>query len=211
VASAQGFSTDGFYLKGFGGASFAQDEDLDAESDFDEWVGEDGIPFRADPEADASYDTGYLLGAAVGYRITPSVAAELEYAYRRAEGEFGLGLAVDGGDDIAFDPQNGDVTVNALMANAVYSFDPFGAGMAWRPYVGAGLGSAWLDFDGDSADAAFAYQVTGGLSYQVDPSWSLFGEARWFSTDGGEFVDSLFRVSGGYESFDLLLGASFGF
>ena len=29
VASAQGMSADGFYLKGFGGASFGQDEDFD--------------------------------------------------------------------------------------------------------------------------------------------------------------------------------------
>ncbi len=189
AASAQDLTGSGFYMKDFSGATLPRDEDFDADSDFDEWIGQDGITFRASPEADASYDAGYLLGVALGYRVNRSVALELDYAYRRAKGEFNFRLAVDDGDDIEFEPQDGDVTVNALMADAVYSFDSFGADMAWRPYVGAGLGSAWIDFDGDSADAAFAYQVMGGVSYQLNPNWSLFGEARWFSADGGKFVD----------------------
>ena len=58
------------------------------------------------------YDTGYLLGAAVGYDYSQNFACELEYAYRNA------GTSGD---------TDGDVTTNSFMLNIALQVRPDGA------------------------------------------------------------------------------------
>jgi opacity protein-like surface antigen len=197
AASAQGFGGGGFYLKGFGGATFADDETFGtsgAAADF------------ADLRASVDYDTGYVLGAAVGYDVTPNIGVELEYAYREADGTLEVRAFGDR------DREGGTVKVNAVMVNGIYSFDPMGAQSLLTPYVGAGLGGARVDFDGDETDTEFAWQVMAGVDYAMTPQWSLYGEVRYFSVDDGRFVnDDDLRVSGGYDSVDLLFGAAYRF
>jgi opacity protein-like surface antigen len=87
-----------------------------------------------------------------------------------------------------------------------------GAQSLLTPYVGAGLGGARVDFDGDETDTEFAWQVMAGVDYAMTPQWSLYGEVRYFSVDDGRFVnDDDLRVSGGYDSVDLLFGAAYRF
>ena len=47
--------------------------------------------------SDVQYKTGYVIGVAVGYAITPNIAMELEYAYRNADTTFSSELS-DGVD-----------------------------------------------------------------------------------------------------------------
>lgn len=205
VASAQGMSADGFYLKGFGGASFAQDEDFDVSlpREFEDA----GVGLTED----VSYDTGYLLGAAIGYDITPSIAGELEYTYRSANAALGAEISGPDGTE-KLDPEDGDVTTSALMLNGIYNFPGMGAMAAVQPYVGIGIGGAQVDFDGDSTDFEFAYQAMAGVTYAVNPNVDLFAEARWFSTDGGEFFsEDGFSAEAGFDSIDLLVGAAYNF
>ena len=75
------------------------------------------------------------------------------------------------------------------MANAIYWFNPVGVGATaqLRPYAGGGLGAADLtsrvdelgggDFDGDYE---FAYQLIGGVAYDVNPKFSITTEVRFF-------------------------------
>ena len=62
-----------WYVKGFGGFTFPQSDETTVQAP----VGTAG--------GTIDYDTGYALGAAVGYSLTPNISAELEYAYRRAD------------------------------------------------------------------------------------------------------------------------------
>lgn len=191
AAGAQGFDTGGpFYLKGFGGFTFPTS---------------DKTTVRA-PVGSASgtidYDTGWALGAAVGYEITPSFAAELEYAYRRADLK----------NDVS-----GDTNSNAVMLNGIYNFGSMGATGAWQPYVGAGLGWANIDVSTDdfgsfTRNDAFAYQLIGGVSYAVSPQLSLLGELRWFGTDNRKASGpNDARLDVEYNTVDVLVGASYNF
>jgi opacity protein-like surface antigen len=190
TAGAQDLLGGSWYVKGFGGATWPSSQDTD--------IG--GTDFELD------YDTGYTLGVSLGYLFTPNVAFEIEYAYRDADVTGELGGASD----------DGSTSANAFMANAVYWFDPLGAMGAVQPYLGAGLGAARVDTDlfGDSwdTDTTFAWQVMGGIGYDVTPNWTLLGEVRWFATQDDDFNgpgDLSFETS--FETFDLLVGASYSF
>jgi opacity protein-like surface antigen len=198
IAAAQDVSAPGFYVRGFGGASSVQDMALD--------------PVHPEFSFDYSYDAGYAIGAALGYAITPAIAVELEYAQRGSEAQVDAIYDEDRSgriDDWTFD----ETTVaRAVMANAIYSFAPSGLAGGARPYLGGGIGGVILDFGEDETDVEFAWQVLGGVAYAVAPRWELFGELRWFETDGGIFEGSGDYATGGsFESLDLLVGASYRF
>ena len=135
VASAQGMSADGFYLKGFGGASFAQDEDVDHLAS----AGVRGLRVSASSE-DLSYDTGYLLGAAIGYDITPSIAWELEYTYRSANASLGGEISGPGGRE-TLDRRGRGRDVQRRHGERHLQF-PRNGGDGWRCSLMSGSGSA---------------------------------------------------------------------
>ena len=106
----------------------------------------------------STIDTGYVLGAALGYDYTTNFALELEYAYRNAG---------TSGDSEA------DASSNALMLNVLYKFNPMGANGQIQPYIGGGLGVANLDVHEDEVgsfktDGDFAYQAIAGVAYHVE-------------------------------------------
>ncbi|MCZ0963957.1 outer membrane protein [Paracoccus benzoatiresistens] len=197
MASAQGFSMDDVYLKGFGGATWP--------SDLDTTLIEEGEQIAL-PSFD--HDTGYTLGIAVGATVMPNLAVELEYAYRKAD------FTVRDRDE--GDQTDGDTSAKAFMVNALYMFDSMGPTGAIQPYLGAGIGAANVeksaggqDFDGDGL---LAYQLIGGVGYEVNPNVSLFAEGRWFQTESDTF-DGPDQESfdGKFETFDLLVGMRFAF
>lgn len=196
TASAQGFSPSDFYLKGFGGATWLQDQSGAVKS---------GGSKIAD--GDASYDTGYTLGVALGYDFTPNFAFELEYAYRDADTTTKIGA----------DKFGGSTNSNAVMLNALYKFNPMGAAGAVQPYVGGGLGWANMESDIDTIgsfnrDNALAWQLIGGVGYAVNPNWTLLGEVRYFATDSGT-LDGPGGLSwdAKVETVDVLFGAAYNF
>lgn len=197
MASAQAFSLEDAYIKGFGGASWP--------SDLDTTLIEEGEQIAL-PSFD--HDTGYTLGVAVGAAVTPNLSVELEYAYRKAD------FTVSDRDE--GDQTDGDTSAKALMVNALYVFDGMGPTGAVQPYLGAGIGAANVemsaggqDFD---ADRLLAYQLIGGVGYKVNPNVSLFAEGRWFQTESDKFEGpDQESFDGKYETFDLLVGMRFAF
>ena len=197
LASAQAFSLENSYIKGFGGATWP--------SDLDTTLFEEGEQIAL-PSFD--HDTGYTLGIAVGATVTPNLAVELEYAYRKAD--FTVSDRLEG------DRTDGDTSSKSLMVNALYMFDSMGPTGAVQPYLGAGVSAANVeksaggqDFDGDGL---LAYQLIGGVGYKVNPNMSLFAEGRWFQTESDRFegpADENF--DGRFKTFDLLVGMSFAF
>ncbi len=176
AVSAGSASAQSWYLKGFGGATWpsGQEENLKLGNT------NSGSRLKFD------YDTGYTLGAAVGYDVTPNVAIEGEYAYRNASVSTDLRSS---GTSTSL-PSN-DGTSNSIMFNALYKFNGMGANGAFRPYLGAGIGGANVSIDANNASwdsgTLFAYQLIAGVGYTVTPQWTLFGETRWFATQGGTF------------------------
>lgn len=197
MASAQAFSLGEVYVKGFGGATWP--------SSFDSTLEEDGEQIAL---PDFDHDTGYTLGAAVGAAFTPNISMEIEYAYRSAD------FTVRDRDE--GDQANGDTSANAFMFNALYVFDGMGATGAVQPYLGGGIGGANVEtsvggqnFD---ADTLLAYQLIGGVGYELNPNVSLYAEGRWFQTESGKFDGpGSERFDGEFETFDLLVGMRYVF
>ncbi|WP_347140842.1 outer membrane beta-barrel protein [Paracoccus sp. SSK6] len=197
IASAQAFSMEDAYIKGFGGATWP--------SDLDTTLIEEGEQIAL-PSFD--HDTGYTLGIAVGATVMPNLAVELEYAYRKAD------FTVRDRDE--GDQTDGDTSAKALMVNALYMFDSMGPTGAIQPYLGAGIGAANVeksaggqDFDGDGL---LAYQLIGGVGYTVNPNVNLFAEGRWFQTESDKFEGpDQESFDGKFETFDLLVGVRFAF
>lgn len=200
MASAQAFSLGEVYVKGFGGATWP--------SSFDATLREDGARI-ARPSFD--YDTGYTLGAAVGAAFTPNISMEIEYAYRSADVSI-----TDRDDDDESARANGDTSANAFMFNALYVFDGMGATGAVQPYLGGGIGAANVetsaggqDFD---AETLLAYQLIGGVGYELNPNVTLYAEGRWFQTESGKFDGpGSERFDGEFETLDLLVGIRYVF
>jgi opacity protein-like surface antigen len=211
AVGAQGLEPSRVYLKGFGGAEFP--EGFDGSELARTGHGPEDVSFRFD------YDTGSVIGAAIGYFTSPRVVVELEYAYRRAHATV-TGLTTEIGDEPVSDEFSFHerVAVQSGMVNAFYRFEGVGPQGKATPYLGAGVGVARLDVRGTGRpDPAFAWQAIGGAAYAVNDHWSLVGEVRWFSAEGGTFIDSVEGadlvqpVERGFDAFDVIVGASYRF
>ena len=194
-ASAQAFGGGNFYIKGFGGLTVPQDDDFR--------LNERGTTNSVNTGLD--FSNGYILGIAGGFAVTPNIAVELEYAYRNADAKF---------KNLSNSKRTTES--NAWMVNALYNFTATGP---WQPYVGGGLGMADFNVEqipgiagGDmDSDYNFAYQLIGGVGYQLPSGWTLNGEARYFGINDQDIESSVLQFKSSYSSFDLLFGATYHF
>lgn len=169
ASANSGSWTDGLYLKAFGGFNFVADGD----------ISQGGLT------GDASYDTGQLFGAAIGKEFTPNWALELEFFYRSVDTD-----SISAGGPFAGFTE-GDFASTNLMLNGIYTFTQPDGSALWgkfTPYVGAGVGflqEADMDVTVGGVEREFddnflfAAQVLTGVSYEITPSWSIYGEARY--------------------------------
>ncbi len=170
----------GFYFEGFGGVLFLDDIN---------GVGATTI--------DAEFDTGWIAGGTLGYELTPALSLEIEGASGEADLD---GLGVNGIRQGAF---SGDLSYSQVAINLIYEFGPENR---ITPYVGVGIGAGFADADFTYAggrvnddDAAFLYQLIGGVKMDLSPRAELFAEYRFGSLD--EFT---LRSGGGGVTFDEL-------
>jgi opacity protein-like surface antigen len=125
-------------------------------------------------------DTGWLVGATVGARVWNWARVEGELSYQDLDPgtiEF-VTNNVSSGEFPDTDPH--DLSATYLMAN-VWADIP--TGMPIAPYVGGGIGAAWLNFEGPwsspagfqdvDSDVAFAWQVCGGVQYDLTQDWAV--------------------------------------
>ena len=121
-------------------------------------------------------DTGWMTQGLVGYAFGPwHVEGELSY---RSSGISKVGGATGSGDTTALAP----------MVNGVYEFLPQSS---WHPFVGVGVGGAYVDngtvkksgvnaYSGN--DWQFAYQGFAGVGYDLTNNVELKAQYRYFST-----------------------------
>ena len=201
-AAAQGLFGGGLgYVKGFGGATWPQNDNSELDI---RGVG------TLIPDSGLDFDTGYVLGIAGGYYIRPNVSAELEYTYRNADAE------LKGTNSDSHTTES-----NAWMANALYWFNPVAVGAAsqLRPYAGGGLGAADFNFEqvdelggGDfDGDYEFAYQLIGGVAYDLNEKFTITTEVRYFGISEQDIENDTLDFKNSYQTWDLLVGAVYRF
>jgi outer membrane protein OmpA-like peptidoglycan-associated protein len=155
------------------------------------YVGADaGANYMQDPGVrNSNSDWGWLGLGQVGYNFGgPKV--ELEGGYRN----------------------NSDISSWSAMVNGIYEFLP---NSQWHPFVGAGIGWAWLDGDfagnnANNSDNKFAYQGIAGVAYDVTSNWALKAQYRYFATldtDLGPANDQ----NAEYRNHSLLVGFTYKF
>ncbi len=112
--------------------------------------------------------TGWLAGGKIGYDfLGPRVDLEVGYG-RIGNNVFFPGSAVSG--------SSGQLNV---MANAYYDFMPM---ERLNPYLGAGLGIAFVDSNTPLGSTQFAWQAMAGIQYHIDSSWTIGVEGRYMGT-----------------------------
>ena len=120
-------------------------------------------------------DIGYAVGGVMGYDfVGPRV--ELEGVFRSNNGR---GTANFGN---VFSNVSGRIEQLSVMANLLYDFLP---GATITPYVGAGAGIAFVDaaINGCSlCSTQFAYQGIVGLGWNVDQSFRINLDGRYYGT-----------------------------
>ncbi|MBB5210489.1 outer membrane protein [Microbulbifer hydrolyticus] len=174
------------------------------------------LPAGTDVRWKTDVDSGAGVNLALGWRAG-QMRFEAEYAYAshdvdRHYGVSAAGIALgdeDAGVLVSGAPGNlgisvadlvndgrGDFTADYLFFNAFYDFD---AGWALNPYLGAGIGNAWVDVDYspsnvsiiDDDDSVLAYQLMAGLNYQCNDQLEYFGGLRWRQTEDLEISSNL--------------------
>jgi outer membrane protein OmpA-like peptidoglycan-associated protein len=128
-----------------------------------------------------SFNTGFVAGGTVGYDfLGPRV--EVEGVYRENTGT----LTVSGFSGTA----GANFSQVAIMGNAYYDFL---AGSSIVPYIGAGAGVAFLNagaLGSTQQSTQFAYQGILGVGWNIDQTFRLNVEGRYYGTTTPNFSHS---------------------
>jgi opacity protein-like surface antigen len=174
-------ASSSFYVSIRGGATFAQDTDFDV------------LGLNVENEYE---DVGFMVSGAFGKSFAGwgggmgGLRGEIEIGYLRNDidahdvevlGRFS-------GSD-AF----GETSAVFGLVNLYYDFNPLGR---FKPFVGAGIGVAKVDFDGhgvsavgvvmDDSDTAFAFQLSAGTHISLSESVDLELGYRFLGLHGAE-------------------------
>ncbi len=170
----ESFDESRFYVSGFIGASFADDNTFE------------GVVSGASPVVDLDYDTGFFLGGAIGKQLGDfgpgSLRGELELSYLQNDiDELNFTGNAAAPDAIIGDAEFSSVN---LAANFLLDFPTSGI---LTPYIGGGLGIAFTDIEAayvpgprlDDSDTNFLLQGIVGVSAPVTESADFFVEGRY--------------------------------
>lgn len=173
-------AADGRYISGQIGASWLSNADFDGSVP--------GIRFSSEVE----FDTGIHLGVAYGHDFG-KFRVEGEFGYQSHEFKEVTDLEINGipqGDRDA----DGDIDAFIFLVNGFYDID---TGTKWTPYVGGGIGFARLEIKdlfvagivrGDDDDTVFAYQVAGGIAYEITEQIIADFSYRFVATSEPDFA-----------------------
>ena len=178
------------------------------------YVGADaGVNFAQDTKFDdtnkVKFDTGYGILGQVGYDFRGPLRAEAE-----------LGWRSNGVNKIDGAKAKGSVDPATLLFNVYYDFHN---SSAFTPFLGVGVGAAYLNVDNarpkgvakgvDDGDLTFAYQGIAGASYAINDNWSLKGSYHYLRTTDGRFKDKSdgSRADANYKSHAVFVGFTYAF
>jgi opacity protein-like surface antigen len=142
-------------------------------------------------------DTGYNLGAALGWNVSPNVSLEAELFYTSS----------------GFSNFDARLETMSVMGNAYYNFD---CGWKAMPFIGVGVGGVQVNHNDKFAstsgsDFVFGYQAMAGFTYNLTPSMDLLVEYRYQGSGDAHIVDSVHPLGGDqeYKSHNLSIGIRF--
>ena len=189
-----------FFVKPFFG--------LSSLSDTDGFVSGPGL---VNGNIDVEVDDGYVTGLGFGYRYNANFASEIALEYRTNEVASTLSKVE------TF--EEGDFSSLTFFVNGYYFFD---SNSAWTPYLGGGIG--WveeidIDLERSGVEQSLsasetAFQLMGGVEYQISEAWRLNTELRYSTVSGvdvdGEDLDA--EITGlDYNPLTLQVGFSYSF
>jgi OOP family OmpA-OmpF porin len=115
--------------------------------------------------------TGWAAGAVAGYDfVGPRV--ELELVYRQNQHNINLGQR-------AISNNQSGIEQLSPMINLLYDFNANGRFM---PYIGAGIGAAFVDSDSSLGSTQFAYQGIVGIGYKMTENFRVNLDGRYYAT-----------------------------
>lgn len=131
-------------------------------------------------------EEGFIVGTAIGRRISCNRRSELEFAFRHNEADLLRTTTPNGTTSQSID---GDLQAISAMLNTYLETSRTFLGA--RPYAGVGAGLAYIDADFATGpgsicyieDAAFSWQLMAGFERQLGPRASFFAEYRYFMAD----------------------------
>ena len=227
IAAAQPVS--GLYIAGGIGANWLQETDLTSSGQLSNALTQAGRTTTGD----ISFEWGYVGVISLGWGFGNGLRTEVEGNYRVNDVDDISGF---GGTTNA----SGTAISYGVMANVFYDFDfnTFGiptGGINIQPYVGAGIGYVWREFDDlrasvlggeirtDGSDGRFAYQFIAGVGFplhQYAPGLTLTAEYRFLGTlehkydttsGGGAFTISRGTTESENYNHSLLIGLRYAF
>jgi outer membrane protein OmpA-like peptidoglycan-associated protein len=141
--------------------------------------------------------TGYAFGGKLGYDFV-GPRAELEVSYGRIPSNaFVPGTVLNGG--------GGQLNV---MANGYYDFFP---NATITPYIGAGVGVAFVDSNTSLGSTQFAYQGMLGLAWHITNQWAVGIEGRYLGTTNPSFTVAGQTFSYSNNTISALVGIAYKF
>ena len=136
--------------------------------------------------ADFSFDGGLGLSAGLGYQLANGLRFEAGLAYQKNDLDKVQMMGAEA-------KMNGDVSSTAFLASAYYDIP---TGTKFSPFLGGGVGLAKVrlnDFalEGgehwDNNDVVFAYHLSLGVSFAVNPQLNLDAGYRYAATEDLRF------------------------
>lgn len=169
---------DGAYIRLGVGATFLGDHDRD----FTYPPG--SIFLIAPPEGEATdFGTGKTFAAALGFDYADGIRTELEYRY--AANDADTITQVGGFIDGAVSEADGEMKAHLLMTN--FFFD-FANSSPLTPFIGGGVGGAFVTNEMEQRDAALALQGRAGVSVEMGTGFSADFEYIYLRTNELDFT-----------------------
>jgi len=127
---------------------------------------------------DIDFDKGLTFAAALGFDYADGIRTELEYRYAFNKVE---SVTTSGG---FFPPAttfpDEDLRVHLLMTNFYFDFTNDGP---FTPFIGGGVGGAFVINEEGDRDAALAVQARAGIAVELAPKLSLDAEFIYLRTN----------------------------
>ncbi|KTD46104.1 opacity protein-like surface antigen [Legionella quinlivanii] len=173
---------DGWYASVFGGFTSVQDNI--------------SVSSQGWHRSKAGYDNNYNVGGRLGYKCTP-LRYEGELTYLTADlDHFYI-------DDILQTGITGDTNAILAMANVYYDFPDMVPGI--QPFLGVGIGYAYVNVDLNStgplgvtrysgSNSVFAYQGTGGFTYNFSEIYSVDIAYRYIGTQRPDELGKVYQA-----------------
>lgn len=166
--------SDGVYVRAGAGVSFVND--LDQGFTYNP----DAIFIVPPPTGQTiSNGTGFIAAAALGFDYADGIRTELEYRYASSSVDGVSTVSAISGPGAAV-ASSEDINAHLLMAN--FYFD-FYNDSALTPFIGGGVGGAFVENENAQRDAALALQARAGVSLAMGAGFSADLEYIYLRTN----------------------------